>query len=174
MENPSRFIHKTVCCFTGHRPPFLPDGGNENAPGMILLRGRLFRTVEEAARNGVSDFYAGGALGFDLLAAETVLELQAFAPVRLHLALPSRTQAARYAPELRQRYQTALMYAEDVWYASEDENSAAALLCRDRYMVEHADCCIAYLTQPRGGTAYTVRYAEKRGLPVVNLAENPN
>lgn len=32
--------------------------------------------------------------------------------------------------------------------------------------------CVAYLTQSGGGTAYTVEYANKHGLKVINIAKN--
>ena len=36
-------------------------------------------------------------------------------------------------------------------------------------MVDHADKVIAYLKKDTGGTASTVRYAEKKGIDVINL-----
>ena len=43
---------------------------------------------------------------------------------------------------------------------------------RNRALVDASNVCIAYMTDAsRGGTAYTVRYAEKKGIPVYNLAE---
>ena len=42
---------------------------------------------------------------------------------------------------------------------------------RNRYLADHADCCIAYLRAASGGTLYTVRYALARGLFVYNLAQ---
>ena len=41
---------------------------------------------------------------------------------------------------------------------------------RNRYMVDHSDICVCYCTSGEGGTAYTVRYAEKKEIPIVNLA----
>ena len=37
-------------------------------------------------------------------------------------------------------------------------------------MVDHSDICVCYCTSGEGGTAYTVRYAEKKEIPIVNLA----
>ena len=44
---------------------------------------------------------------------------------------------------------------------------------RDRYLVDDSSVCLAYLTRATGGTAYTVNYARRRGLRIVNIAE-PN
>ena len=42
---------------------------------------------------------------------------------------------------------------------------------RNRRLVDGSGICLCYLTAETGGTAYTVRYARKQGLPVINLAE---
>jgi len=44
------------------------------------------------------------------------------------------------------------------------------MLRRDRYMVEHSEVCICYMTRNTGGTSYTVAQALKKGIEVVNLA----
>ena len=166
------FEGKQSCVFTGHRPQGLPMGGDEAAAEMAVLKQRLLISVEQAVRCGVETFYAGGAMGFDMLAAETVITLRDWFPrLILNLALPSRTQSERYPPEQRQRYQRLMMFADGVWYASQADNSVVSMSMRNRYMVEHADCCIAFLSSASGGTFQTVRYARKRGLPVLNLAD---
>ena len=72
---------------------------------------------------------------------------------------------------MRRRYAYILERASEVRYASERSNSALAMRARNRYLVDHADCCIAYCTRSSGGTVYTVNYALECGLPVYNLAE---
>ena len=139
---------------------------------MALLKQRLLVSVEQAVRCGVETFYAGGAMGFDMLAEETVITLRDWFPrLVLNLALPSRNQSCRYPPEQKQRYQRLMMFADGVWYASDTDRSPASMSLRNRYMVEHADCCIAFLQSASGGTFRTVQYALKRGLPVLNLAD---
>lgn len=41
---------------------------------------------------------------------------------------------------------------------------------RSRHLVDNSGVCIRYLTKNSGGTAYTVNYAKKHGLNVVNAA----
>ena len=43
---------------------------------------------------------------------------------------------------------------------------------RNRHLVNHSSACICYLEKPTGGTAYTVNYARKCGLQIINLMEN--
>ena len=38
-------------------------------------------------------------------------------------------------------------------------------------MVDASSVCVAYCNRRGGGTAYTVRYAIRRGVPVVNIAD---
>lgn len=47
----------------------------------------------------------------------------------------------------------------------------SAMHKRNRHLVDHSGVCVAYLTESRGGTAYTVDYARKNGVPVINLGE---
>ncbi len=169
---PSEFEGRHACCFTGHRPPGLPENGCSAAPEMERLLYLLRHGIESAVRMGVTTFLTGGAEGFDTIAAESVLLLrkQYHPHLRLLLALPSKTQSDAYSPGMQARYAGILEAANSVYYASEADNGAHALLSRNRYLVDHADCCIAYLKNMSGGTLYTVHYALNRGLPVYNLA----
>ena len=70
-----------TCCFTGHRR--LPS---EEIP---VLRKRLEEEIRRLYREGFHYFAAGGALGFDTLAALAVLSLRKELPgLRLILVLP--------------------------------------------------------------------------------------
>lgn len=167
------FEHMTACCFTGHRPADLPGGGKEASPEMIGLKLLLFHTVEDAAAAGVADFYAGGARGFDTIAAEAVLSLQQLHPdIRLHLGLPAKTQADSWSAADQTRYRSILAHADSVFYASETDLVTASMHRRNRYLVDHADCCIAYLAKRTGGTWYTLQYAVRRDIPFLNLAQH--
>ena len=43
---------------------------------------------------------------------------------------------------------------------------------RNRHLVDHSGTCICYLTRSTGGTAYTVDYARKKGLRIINVAND--
>lgn len=169
---PNGFAGKKSCCFTGHRPSGLPGGGRADAPEMERLRYLLRHSIEMAVHLGIDAFWAGGAEGFDTVAAESVLLLKReYHPqLKLHLALPAKTQAQAFTPAMRARYERILSAASSVYYASEESCGASALMARNRYLVDHADCCIAYLAHMSGGTLYTVNYALACEIPVYNLA----
>lgn len=151
-----------LCVFTGHR--VLPRD-------QLPLRWALMREMERLTGDGCTDFASGGALGFDLLAAELTLELRELRPeVRLLMVLPCPEQDRRWPAEERRRYAEVLARADLVRYTS-DRYYPGCMLARDRTLAEAADCCLCFLTHGNSGTAYTVRQALLRDVPVINLAE---
>lgn len=69
-----------VACFSGHRK--IPQNPNE-------LKNQLKIEVLKLIKQGVIFFGAGGALGFDMLAEETILELRKkYTHIKLILVLP--------------------------------------------------------------------------------------
>lgn len=152
-----------VCCFTGHRR--IPDAV---LPRVISsLRREVLRLVRE---EGVTRFLSGGALGFDTIAAETVLELSADYPqVSLVIVRPCADQTRGWNARDTARYNAILSRASEVITLA-DAYQPGCMQARNRYLVEHSALCLCYLTERTGGTAYTVRYAASRGLPVINLA----
>ena len=151
-----------VCCFSGHRS--LPDS---QRAGLAV---RLMAAIEAQIESGVTLFISGGARGFDLLAAEAVLAQKARHPhIRLLMALPCPEQTRGWPASEVRRYRRVLSLCdEQVTLAP--AYSRECMLARDCYMVNRSARCICYLNRPRGGTAYTVRYAVKRGLEIINLA----
>ena len=152
-----------TCCFTGHR--VIPE--HERA----ALAARLRETLCELIARGVRHFAAGGALGFDTLAAQTVLQLKAEYPdITLILVLPCRNQTAGWSAANTAVYENILLQADKVvWLAPQYYNGC--MQARNRRLVEHADVCVAYLKSSRGGTAHTVSLARQKGIPVINLGE---
>ncbi len=152
----------TVCCFTGHRQ-LPPDA-------VPALKQALRRQIEQNIARGILHYFAGGALGFDMLAAEVVLEAaDGGAPVTLHLALPALDYNKHWSHAQRRQLAALIRRAETaVYLAGQYDNNC--MFRRNRYMVDHSGHCISYLTQSYGGTRRTVEYAEKEGLTVTNLA----
>ena len=68
-------MRKNACCFTGHRE--IPPEDREP------LRAALLSEIQRLyAEKGVTEFYTGGARGFDTMAAEAVLKIREALPVR--------------------------------------------------------------------------------------------
>ena len=56
-----------------------------------------------------------------------------------------------------------------IWLA--EQYYSGCMMVRNRYLVEHSEVCLCYLTSPEGGTKYTVDYCRRRGIKVINLAD---
>ena len=151
---------KTVC-FTGHR----------QIPEEELLRlGALLREVVEAQiAQGAIVFRTGGALGFDTLAALTVLALRKAHPhIRLELYLPCPSQTRGWSASDRQLYTQILEQADAYHYASTGYYPGV-LQMRNRALVDHADILICYVDREGSGSSQTMHLAEKKGIEVYNL-----
>lgn len=151
-----------ICIFTGHRD--LPADHE-------ALRAALRRHITALYADGYTDFLSGGAMGFDLLAAEAVLELRPVLPeMRLLMVLPCEGQDRAYPPGDKLRYRAALDQADLVRYTAHTYYKGC-MLARDRVLAEAADFCLCWLTRSTGGTAYTVRQCALRDVPICNLAD---
>jgi uncharacterized phage-like protein YoqJ len=151
-------IRAHTASFTGHRT----IGAREAAPLAASIR----KTVEELAARGITRFCAGGAQGFDMLAALVVLETPG---VSLTLILPCREQTSRWQPVDIGFYNDVLDRANEVIYTA-DSYSAGCYHLRNRRLVEESSILVCYFTGKAGGTAYTVDYAKKNNLEIINLA----
>ena len=136
------------------------------------IREYLKREIERLyTENGVTVFYAGGAIGFDALASEAVIERRTEHPsIRLVIVMPHKEQAKRWSAEEKTQHEHIKGSADEVICLAEHYYQGC-MQRRNRYMVDCSSICICYLTQDTGGTAYTVKYARKQGLSVINLAE---
>lgn len=154
-------MKEQTCCLTGHRE--LPRDTDE------LVR-RLTDAICGRIEAGVRHFGVGGAVGFDTLAAEVLLNLRdtLYPQIRVIAVEPFDGFTSRWTDAQRARRQT-LLPRYDKRVCLLPRGSREAYLARDRYLVDNSAHCISYCNRTSGGTAYTVRYALRRGLYVENL-----
>ena len=154
-------INRTAC-FTGHRQIPSKD--------YTLIQTRLKEALLSSLQEGYRFFGTGGALGFDTMAAQAVLELRNTNPeIRLILVLPCVSQAKYWDKGDVIEYERIKRSADKIVYTSK-EYTRDCMLKRNRHLVDNSSLCICYLTKNSGGTAYTVDYARRKGLAIVNLA----
>ena len=141
-------------CLTGHR-----DMQSEDK-----VKIQLYSLVEEYIKEGYTTFLAGGARGFDNLAAEVVANLIA-------LPFPShyRHEKNWNSDEIK-TYKQVLKNADEVVTLFKEYKSGAYFK-RNRYLVDNTAICIAYYRRNGSGTAYTVNYANTCKKKVINLAQ---
>lgn len=153
---------KKTCCFSGHR--VLPREGIEE------IRNELSMVIDEYIKKGYNQFVSGGALGFDLMAARLVAEKRkSNSGIRLVMILPCRDQHIKWSRHDRMEYEEILALADDVEYVCESYCTGCMHL-RNKVMVDNSQVLISYLTDYRGGTAYTVGYATEKEKEIINIA----
>lgn len=152
-----------TCCFSGHRK--IPKAH------YIALENALRNCIIDLINNGVLYFGSGGALGFDTLAAKTIISLrQQYPKIKLIMVYPCKSQTRFWCAEDINNYEKIKRLSDKVVYLS-DEYTADCMFKRNRHLIDNSSYCICYLTKDDGGTAYTVNYARKSGLEIINLAE---
>ncbi len=147
MENEKK---EKVCAFTGHR-----------SLEADFKRAYLQKKIENLIKDGVSVFLSGVALGFDIIAAKTLLSLKKKYPfIKLVACIPCLNQEKYFSDEQKSEYYAVLEKADEKIVFS-DHYYNGCMQKRNRYMADRADVLVAYLKKNEGGTAYTVRYFEK-------------
>lgn len=151
-----------TCCFTGHRK--LPV---REVPGIIE---GLEKEIVTLINAGVIYFGAGGALGFDTLAAQAVLNLKKEYPnIKLILVFPCKDQTKGWAKKDIETYEQIKQSCDKYVYTSESY-VRGCMQKRNRHLVDHSSHCICYLKENYGGSFYTVNYAKSKGLKIINIA----
>lgn len=149
------------CAFTGHRKIEL-----RHKDKIELL---LLRAIEYAYSEGCRTFYTGGALGFDTLAAKTVIRFKlSHRDVRLHIVLPCKNQSASWTDQQVSMYEYTLANADEVEYIA-DEYEDGCMRLRNQRLADYCDLMIAYVSRPYSGAAQTARMAERAGKKVYNI-----
>ena len=152
------------CFFTGHR----------NSPSDTKFISNTKNIIENLIiKNGITDFYAGGAVGWDTICAGLVLSLKENYPqIRLHLVLPCppEIQAFKWTFEQQKEYYRILKAADDVEIIS-PKYDADCMKKRNARLVERGNLCVCYYNEKnfRSGTGQTVRMAQRAGKKIINM-----
>ena len=157
-----------VCAFTGHRPSKLPWRYDETDSRCVALKTVLTEQITALIEAGVTQFLSGMAEGTDIFCSEIVLALREKNPkIKLHCILPCTAQAEKWSVSSQELYRSILGRADSVVYVSRDYHEKC-MLDRNRFLVNHAAALLAvYNGERRGGTAATLRYAQKMGREII-------
>lgn len=152
-----------TACFTGHRK--IPAQEIKN------IEKRLDKIIEKLYQKGVIFYGVGGSYGFDMLAEIAVIRAkQHHSEIKLILVLPCKNQEKYWTEDNKKMFAEIKNQADKIVYLSEIY-SVDCMHKRNRHLVNFSGYCVAYLNKNSGGTAYTVDYAARNGLKIVNLAE---
>lgn len=151
-----------TCCFTGHRS--IPSDAR------FSVCERTQSAIRALYADGYRHFIAGGALGFDTLAAKTVLALKPhLAGITLTLMLPCADQSDAWKEQDQAEYERIKSLADEVVCLA-PAYFDGCMQKRNQAMVDASSACIAYLTRSRSGAGQTVRMAERAGHRLFNTA----
>lgn len=164
-------IGKTIC-FSGYRPEkfsFILQKGHE---AYFALRERTAAAILQAVEGGYTTCLCGMCKGFDLVAADVVLELRENKPelTDLKLIAVRPFEGQGFADPWQVMHQLVLSRADEVVTLASTYRPGIYFQ-RNRYMVDRSSRLICYYDGRPGGTAHTVRYARQMGLEIVNVAE---
>jgi uncharacterized phage-like protein YoqJ len=100
----------------------------------------------------------------------TVLHLKEQYPQsKLILVLPCKEQIRGWDKADIQIYEDIKSQCDKFVYTS-DGYTRGCMFKRNRHLVDNSSLCVCYLTESKSGTAYTVEFAKKQGLSVINVA----
>lgn len=151
-----------TCCFTGHRN--LPKNQ------IPIIKIKVTEEIKKLIMQGTTHFMAGGAIGFDTIAAQKILDLRNdYNEIKLILAIPCEDQSSKWSDEDKYIYENIKKDADKVIYTSK-KYEKDCMLKRNRYMVSNSDCLIAAWDGRKvGGTYYTLNYAKKLNKQIILL-----
>ncbi len=148
-----------TCCFTGHRR--IEPSNYEH------IKTKLTEEITNLIKSGYKYFGCGGALGFDTLAALTILQLKTIHPhIKLMLVLPCKNQDKYWSEQDKETYKQIKSKADKIVYTSENYTHDC-MHKRNRHLVNYSSVCIAYFNGEKGGTEYTVNYAKINKVPII-------
>lgn len=158
------------CCFTGYRPQKFPFPLSPGNPGYDQFENALTECLLNLAEENCRIFFTGMAMGFDIIAAETVLMLKKTmaADIRLVCVLPFAGQGDSFPVEWKKRFYDLLDSADRVEILSE-KYYGGCYQARNKYLVDHSDFVVSWYDGKAGGTRNTLNYALKIGRKVQNL-----
>ena len=140
-----------IITFCGHSKLYNTD----------IIKDRLTRELRSLSAQGTHTFYLGGYGDFDLLAANVLHELKPEYPeLESILILPYPDRQVDVS-----------LYDGTIYPPLENVPKRFAISHRNRWMVDQADMVIAYVDHDWGGAEKTLAMAQKKKLPIINLAE---
>lgn len=164
-------LNASVCCFSGYRPEKMPSDMTEGSPAFMDMLHQLKLAVCDAADHGYRHFLSGMSRGFDIWAAEIVLDLaRQGMNIDLWAAIAFPGMHQDWHADWRTRYDDVLAQARRI-FPLYDRYTVDCYTARDRFLVEQSSLCICYFDGIEGGTQYTVNYARRKGLIIQNLAD---
>lgn len=172
MENTINTEEIRKCCFTGYRPSKFPFSLAKNGRAFREFENTLIEKILTLIDENCLVFYSGMAMGFDIIAAETVLLVRRAYNYKIKLiaVIPFENQADSFTSHWRERYENVLNECDEKIVLSQDYFSGCYQK-RNVFMVDNSDYVLTWYDGKSGGTRNTLEYATKKGRFIMNANE---
>lgn len=145
-------MEKKACTFFGHR----------DCPETIKPKIRT-AVIDLIENHGVTMFYVGNQGNFDRMVRSVLKEVTtAYPGVRYAVVLAYMPSAKKRADDFSDT-----LLPDGI----EKVPKRFAIPWRNKWMIEHADCVVTYVTRPCGGASRFADYARKNGKKLQPLAD---
>ena len=152
-------IKANTVCVSGHR--VLENDLDIN---------KLKIVFENLINNGIDTFLIGMAIGFDTLCFQILEQFKKQKNIKIIACIPCLSQADKFSEKQKKEYDRLLCVADQKVLLSQ-EYTPSCMQKRNMYMVDNSSAVICYLNKNKGGTYNTVKYAQKKGIYVINVAK---
>lgn len=156
------------CFFSGHRT--LPQDNVE-----AIFKVTREKIIEAVKNRGIRDFYAGGAVGFDMIASMTVLSIKRsmYENINLHIIMPTSLYGSAHWQTVQQieYYKIILKGAATVETVSPVYHSRVNFMRNQRLTECGHNLGIVYAEPEHDsrGTYITIDMARKNGTEIINI-----
>jgi uncharacterized phage-like protein YoqJ len=163
-----------TACFSGYRPhkfDFPLSGGEYDK-----FTESIYKEISKAIENGYDTFITGMAPGFDIIAGELVIRAKRVYSeknIKLVCALPYVLfKSSKHFDDVwRERYDGIMKHCYEVISTTNSIVQVADCYgIRNRFMVDNSALLICYSTGKRGGSENTIKYAQSKGITIINIA----
>ncbi len=157
------------CCFSGYRPSKFPFKLESGCVDYDVFLKRLNTTVAALIEDDCKVFYTGMAMGFDIIAAETVKNFKAQnKDIKLIAVIPFENQETSFSADWKLRYNRVLECCDEVMVLSKNYYNGA-YQNRNKFMVDNSDYIVTWYDGMAGGTRNTLSYAARKRRYIVNI-----
>lgn len=159
---------KTVA-FTGYRTNKILKASSK--PNILTtISAEIYSEVTNLVNQGYTTFLTGMSEGFDMMAANAVIEVKhEFPHINLIAIIPFQGQELGYSDENKKDYASIWQQAYDHVYTSLTYTSNNDYLKRNDFLLDNSSFIVCFYDGQRGGTMYTYNRAVSRGMPIVNI-----
>ena len=160
-----------TCCFTGYRPEKFEFTLYEETKEYLEFENKLYSAVFSLANQGVNRFYCGMAMGFDIIAAETVVLLKKARKdldIKLICVVPFPNQEDGFGSYWKEKYNRIIDNSDEKIIISDSYHKGCYQI-RNKYMVDNSDFVLTWFDGKSGGTKNTLDYASSRNRKIFNI-----